>query len=56
MGAAGLLFALTSSNVRWVDLDGHLDLVDDPTAATVRLDDGLLSLPDGPGFGCPDFR
>ena len=42
--AAGLSFALSSPNVRYGDLDGHLDLVSDPTVAGFRLE-GAISSP-----------
>jgi L-alanine-DL-glutamate epimerase-like enolase superfamily enzyme len=50
--AAGLGLALSSPNVRYGDLDGHLNLVDDPTAAGFRLEDGWLIAQDRPGLGC----
>jgi L-alanine-DL-glutamate epimerase-like enolase superfamily enzyme len=50
--AAGLSFALSSPNVRYGDLDGHLDLVDDPTLPGFRLEDGWLIASDVPGLGC----
>jgi L-alanine-DL-glutamate epimerase-like enolase superfamily enzyme len=50
--AAGLHYALSSPNVRYADLDGNLDLVDDPTRAGFRLDDGWLIASDVPGLGC----
>lgn len=50
--AAGLRFALSSPNVRYGDLDGHLDLIDDPTLQTFHLEDGWLTASDVPGFGC----
>jgi L-alanine-DL-glutamate epimerase-like enolase superfamily enzyme len=49
---AGLSFALSSPNVRYGDLDGHLDLIDDPTVAGFRLEDGWLIAHDAPGLGC----
>jgi len=50
--AAGLHFALSSPNVRYADLDGHLELLDDPTLAGFQLQDGWLVVNDVPGLGC----
>jgi L-alanine-DL-glutamate epimerase-like enolase superfamily enzyme len=50
--AAGLSFALCSPNVRYGDLDGYIDLIDDPTLHTFRLEDGWLIASDVPGLGC----
>ena len=50
--AAGLSFALSSPNVRYCDLDGHLDLIDDPTLPGFRLEDGWLIASEVPGLGC----
>jgi L-alanine-DL-glutamate epimerase-like enolase superfamily enzyme len=49
--AAGLSFALSSPNVQYGDLDGHLDLLDDPSHACFRLEDGWLVATDVPGLG-----
>jgi len=50
--AAGLCFALSSPNVRYGDLDGHFDLIDDPTVPGFRLEKGWLIATDVPGLGC----
>ena len=50
--SAGLSFALSSANVQYGDLDGHLDLENDPTQAGFLLEDGWLIARDVPGLGC----
>ena len=51
--AAGLSFALSSPNVQYGDLDGHLDLEHDPSIPGFQLKDGWLIATDQPGLGCP---
>jgi L-alanine-DL-glutamate epimerase-like enolase superfamily enzyme len=50
--AAGLGLALSSPNVRYGDLDGHFDLVNDPTQPGFFFEDGWLVSRDVPGLGC----
>lgn len=50
--AAGLSFALSSPNVQYGDLDGHLNLINDPTRMGFSLKDGWLIATDSPGLGC----
>jgi L-alanine-DL-glutamate epimerase-like enolase superfamily enzyme len=50
--AAGLSLALSSPNVRYGDLDGNLDLLNDPTQPGFHLEDGWLVASEVPGLGC----
>jgi L-alanine-DL-glutamate epimerase-like enolase superfamily enzyme len=50
--AAGLSFALSSPNVAYGDLDGHFDLIGDPTLPGFRIEGGWLIATDVPGLGC----
>jgi L-alanine-DL-glutamate epimerase-like enolase superfamily enzyme len=48
--AAGLHFALSSENVKFADLDSHLNVAHDPSSGLV-LRDGYLVAPKKPGLG-----
>ncbi|MEU8191079.1 hypothetical protein [Micromonospora carbonacea] len=44
-----------AGHARWVDLDGHLLLADDPWTG-IGGGDGVLRTPDGPGLGVRPAR
>ncbi len=50
--AAELAVALSSPAVQYGDLDGHIDLRDDPTRSRFTLREGVLFASDSPGLGC----
>lgn len=50
--AAGLSFALSSPNVKYADLDGYLELIDDPSQPGFELQEGWLTASEVPGLGC----
>jgi L-alanine-DL-glutamate epimerase-like enolase superfamily enzyme len=50
--SAGLNFALSTPNVQYCDLDGHLDLVNDPCLSGFHLENGCLVATEVPGLGC----
>jgi L-alanine-DL-glutamate epimerase-like enolase superfamily enzyme len=43
--------ALSRPNVEYADLDGHLDVVDDPFEGMIRIEQGIIFPPEAPGLG-----
>lgn len=49
--SAGLHFALSRPNIQYADLDGHLDIEDDPFKALFKLEKGILYPSEHSGLG-----
>ncbi|MBT8220707.1 MAG: dipeptide epimerase [Bacteroidia bacterium] len=49
--AAGLHAALSSSNTKYIDLDGSLDLARDIAQGGFKIEEGFMTLTDTPGLG-----
>jgi L-alanine-DL-glutamate epimerase-like enolase superfamily enzyme len=49
--AAGLHMSLSRPNIKYADLDGHLDITDDPFEGLLRIEKGVLIPPPSIGLG-----
>lgn len=54
--AAALHFTLSRPNIEYADLDGHLDIVDDPFEGMIKIEDGIIYPPETPGLGWIGMR
>jgi len=53
--AAAAHLTLGLPNVRYADLDGHIDIVDDRVSGGILLEDGLVRVADIPGLGITPY-
>ncbi|WP_036382554.1 mandelate racemase/muconate lactonizing enzyme family protein [Muricauda sp. MAR_2010_75] len=53
--SAGLHFALSRSNVKYADLDGHLEFKNDPFSDLLQLKNGILKPSKNYGLGLKDW-
>ncbi len=49
--AAGLHLTLSRPNIEYADLDGHLDIINDPFEGLLKIENGVLFPPENAGLG-----